>query len=114
LRRLAPTLDQGAPDAAVLYSLGLAYLRLGRAGFRNILERLAALPAGKPALHMLQGQAFLRDRDYEQALEELRAAAALSEDLPRLHFSIGVAHSMLGQNREALAALRVAVARNRN
>lgn len=111
IARLAPTLDAAPPDPAVLYSLGLGYLRLGRAGFRAILERLASLPAGRPALHLLQGQAFLRDQNYEAALEELQSAAKLNPDLPRLHFSLGVAHSLLGQNREAIAALEVAVAR---
>jgi Flp pilus assembly protein TadD len=106
IARLAPTIDAAPPDPAVLYSLGLGYLRLGRAGFRAILERLAALPAGRPVLHLLQGQAFLRDQNYETALEELRSAARLSADLPRLHFSLGVAHSLLGQNKEAIAAAK--------
>ncbi|MFZ4984296.1 MAG: tetratricopeptide repeat protein [Blastocatellia bacterium] len=111
IARLSPTIDAAPPDPAVLYSLGLGYLRLGRAGFRAILERLAALPAGRPVLHLLQGQAFLRDQNYETALEELRSAARLSADLPRLHFSLGVAHSLLGQNKEAIAALEIAVTR---
>jgi len=111
IEQLAPTVDAAPPDPAVLYSLGLAYLRLGRAGFRATLERLAALPAGRAALHLLQGQAFLRDQNYDLALEELKSAERLNPDLPRLHFSLGVAHSLLGQNREAIAALEIAVTR---
>lgn len=104
IRQLEPTLDAAPPDAAVLYSLGLAYLRLGKAGFRATLERLASFPAGLPALHLLQGQAFLRDQEYEQALEELNAAAKLNSDLPRLHHSLGLTYLKLGRNKEALAA----------
>ena len=111
IEQLAPTVDVAPPDPAVLYSLGLAYLRLGRAGFRATLERLAALPAGRAALHLLQGQAFLRDQNYDLALEELQAAERLNPDLPRLHFSLGVAHSLLGHNQEAIAALGIAVNR---
>ena len=111
IEQLAPTVDAAPPDPAVLYSLGLAYLRLGRAGFRATLERLAALPAGRAALHLLQGQAFLRDQNYDLALEELQAAERLNPDLPRLHFSLGVAHSLLGHNQEAIAALGIAVNR---
>ncbi len=98
------TLDAAQPDPAVLYSLGLAYLRLGKPGFRATLERLAAFPAGRPALHLLQGQAFLRDLEFELALEELQAAAKLHPDLPRLHLSLGLAHFKLGHNKEAIAA----------
>jgi tetratricopeptide (TPR) repeat protein len=104
VKQLEQTLDAAPPDPAVLYSLGLAYLRLGKPGFRATLERLAAIPSGRPALHLLQGQAFLRDLEFEQALEELQAAARLNPDLPRLHFSLGLAHLKLGHNKEAIAA----------
>jgi len=104
VKQLEQTLDAAAPDAAALYSLGLAYLRLGKPGFRATLERLAAFPAGRPALHLLQGQAFLRDQEFEKALEELQAAAKLNPDLPRLHFSLGLAHHKLGHDKEAVAA----------
>lgn len=104
IAQLAPTLDAAPPDPTVLYTLGLAYLRLGKAGLRATLERLAALPAGRPALHLLQGQAFLRDQEFEQALEELQAAAKLNPELPRLHFALGLAHLKLGRNKEASAA----------
>jgi len=104
VKQLEATLDAAAPDAATLYSLGLAYLRLGKPGFRATLERLAAFPAGRPALHLLQGQAFLRDQEFEKALEELQTAAKLNPDLPRLHFSLGLTHLKLGQNKEAVAA----------
>ena len=104
VKQLEQTLDAAPPDAAALYSLGLAYLRLGKPGFRATLERLAAFPAGRPALHLLQGQAFLRDQEFEKALEELQSAAQLNPDLPRLHFSLGLAHHQLGHNKEAVAA----------
>jgi Flp pilus assembly protein TadD len=107
IRQLEPTLDAAPPDAAVLYAIGLAYLRAGKAGFRATLERLAAFPAGRPALHLLQGQAFLRDREFEQALEELQAAEKLNPDLPRLYYALGLAHQQLGHNREAIAAFEL-------
>ena len=104
VKQLEPTLDAAPPDAAVLYSLGLAYLHLGKAGFRATLERLTAFPAGRPALHLLQGLAFLRDQEFEQALEELQAAAELNPNLPRLYFSIGLAHFKLGHYKAAIEA----------
>jgi tetratricopeptide (TPR) repeat protein len=104
VKQLEQTLGAAPPDAAVLYSLGLAYLRLSKPGFRATLERLAAFPEGLPALHLLQGQAFLRDLEFEKALEELQSAAKLNSDLPRLHFSTGLAHYQLGHNKEAVTA----------
>ncbi len=112
LRQLEPTLEAAPPDPAVLYSLGLAYLRLGKPGLLATLERLAAIPAGLPALHLLQGQAFLRDRDYDRAMEELLAATRLNPEMPRLYFSLGLAYFMLGQNSEAVAAFENEVRRN--
>lgn len=112
LRQLEPTLDAAQPDPAVLYAAGLAYLRLGKSGLRATLERLAAFPAGLPALHLLQGQAFLRDRDYDHSLEELQAAAKLNADLPRLYFSLGLANFMLGKHKEAIAAFETEARRN--
>lgn len=112
LQQLESTLDSSPPDAAVLYSAGLAYLRLGRPGFRATLEKLAAFDAGRPALHLLQGLAFLRDLDYDSALEELKTAASINKDLPRLHFSLGLANFMLGNNGDAIAAFAEEIRRN--
>lgn len=104
VKQLEQTLDAAPPDPAVLYHLGLAYLRLGKAGFRATLERLASFPAGYPVLHLLQGMAFLRDLQFEQAVDELQQAEKLNADLPRMYFSLGLAHFKLGHNKEAVAA----------
>ncbi len=104
IQQLEPTLDVAPPDAAVLYTMGLSYLRAGKSGFRATLERLAAFPAGRPALHLLQGQAFLRDQEFEQALEELQTAEKLNPDLPRLYYVLGLAHQQLAHHAEAIRA----------
>jgi tetratricopeptide (TPR) repeat protein len=102
--QLEPVRDINPPDAASLYTLGLSYLRVGKAGLRATLERLASFPEGLPALHLLQGQAFLRDREFENALDELKEAEKLNADLPRLYYAIGLAHQQLGQHKEAIKA----------
>jgi len=104
IQQLEPTLNAAPPDAAVLYTLGLAYWRVGKPGFRATLERLASFPAGLPALHLLQGQAFLRDREFEQALEELKEAEKLNPDLPRLYYTLGLVHQQLAHHQEAIRA----------
>lgn len=112
IKQLEPTLDAASPDPAVLYTIGLSYLRAGRPGFRATLERLAAFPAGLPALHLLQGQAFLRDQEFEQALEELKAAEKLNPALPRLYYALGLAHQQLGHYKDAIAAFAVEASRS--
>lgn len=104
ITQLRSTLDAAPPDAAVLYALGQSCLRAGQAGLQDALQRLAAFPAGLPALHFLQGQAFLRDQEFEQALEELRQAEQLDANLPRLRFALGFAYAQLTQHSEARAA----------
>jgi tetratricopeptide (TPR) repeat protein len=111
IRQLEPTLDEAPPDPAVLYTIGLSYLRAGKQGFRATLERLAAFPAGRPALHLLQGQAFLRDQEFEQALEELQAAEKLNPALPRLYYTLGLAHQQLAHTQEAIRAFETELQR---
>jgi tetratricopeptide (TPR) repeat protein len=112
IKQLEPMRDVAQPDPAVLYTLGLAYLRAGKAGLRATLERLASFPAGLPALHLLQGQAFLRDLEFEQALEELKEAEKLNPDLPRLYYALGLAHQSLGRNKDAIAAFEAELRRS--
>ena len=104
IAQIRQTLDAAPPDPAVLYALGQSCLRAGQAGFQDALQRLAAFPAGLPALHFLQGQAFLRDNEHEQALDELLKAEKLQPELPRLAFTIGLAYRQLSRNQEAMAA----------
>jgi tetratricopeptide (TPR) repeat protein len=112
IKQLEPTRDATPPDPAALYTLGMAYLRAGKPGLRTTLERLASFPAGLPALHLLQGQAFLRDLEFEQALDELKKAEKLNADLPRLYYALGLAHQQLGHNKEAIAAFEAELGRS--
>ncbi len=102
--QLELTLEAAPQETASLYSLGLAYLRLNKPGWREMIERLAAFPAGVPAAHLLCGQSLIAGREYERAIEELRKAAALNPDLPRLQYSLGLAYEQLKRNKEALVA----------
>lgn len=104
LALLEATLNEAPRDAAVLYSIGLAHLRLNKPGVLATLEKLAAFPEGLPALRLLQGQAFLYRQEYEKALEELQAAAELNANLPRVYYSLGLANLRLNRNKEAIAA----------
>lgn len=101
---LEQTLDRALDDPAVLYGLGLSYLRLRRPELKGVIEHLAALPAGVAASHLLQGQAYLGRFEYERALTELETAAKLNPNLPRLQYSLGIAYYSAHRNKEAIAA----------
>jgi tetratricopeptide (TPR) repeat protein len=101
---LEPTLEASGQDAAVLYSLGLAYLRMRRPEVRSMIGQLAAFPAGRAASQLLEGQTLLANFEFEKAIAELSEARKLNPDLPRLHYSLGLSYFKLGRNQEAIAA----------
>jgi tetratricopeptide (TPR) repeat protein len=101
---LEAALESNPQDASLLFGLGLAYLRLKRPEVKTMIERLAATSSGEPFAHLLKGQNYLADSDFQHAVESLEAAAKFSDDLPRLHFSLGVAYLRAGRNQEALRA----------
>ncbi len=102
--QLELTLEAAPQETAALYSLGLAYLRSNKPGWREMIERLAGFPAGVPTSHLLRGQSLIARREYERAIEELQKAVALNPDLPRLQYSLGLAYEQLKRNKEALVA----------
>ena len=89
-------------DVSLLFGLGLAYLRLNRPEVKTMIDRLSASHQGLPFAHLLKGQQYLAEADFEHAGEELEAAVKLSDDLPRLHFSLGIAYLRTGRNQEAI------------
>jgi tetratricopeptide (TPR) repeat protein len=101
---LEAALESNPQDASLLFGLGLAYLRLKRPEVKTMIERLAATSSGEPFAHLLKGQNYLADSDFQHAVESLEAAAKFSDDLPRLQFSLGVAYLRAGRNQEALRA----------
>ncbi|MCW5969579.1 MAG: tetratricopeptide repeat protein [Blastocatellales bacterium] len=102
--QLGLTLEAAPREVSVLYSLGLAHLRLRQKEADQMIERLSAFPAGVAAAHLLRGQTLIAGGEFEKALAELESAARLDANLPRLHYSIGLAYHQLGRNPEALEA----------
>jgi len=101
---LEAALKANPQDVSLLFGLGLVYLRLNRPEVKTMMDRLAATASGAPFAHLLKGQNYLADSDYQHAGEALEVAAKLSDDLPRLHFSLGVAYLRTGRNQEAIRA----------
>jgi tetratricopeptide (TPR) repeat protein len=100
---LAEALTDNPDDLSLLFGLGLTYLRLNKPQVKDIIEKLASTAPGLPFAHLLKGQSYLANTDYQHAAESLEAAERLSDDLPRLHFSLGVAYLHLGRNADAMS-----------
>ena len=108
---LEQTLDRSLNDPAILYGMGLSYLRLRRPELKGVIEHLAGIPNGRPASHLLQGQAYLGRFEWERALRELETAAKLNPDLPRLQYSLGIAYYSAHRHKEAITAFEAELRR---
>jgi len=108
---LESALKENPDDPSLLFGLGLTYLRLNQPQVKAMIEKLASTPRGLPFAHLLKGQSYLAGSDYQHAAEALEAAERLSDDLPRLHFSLGVAYLHLGRNADAIRQLEREAAR---
>jgi len=114
LPHLERSLEVSPDDPAVLYSIGLAYLRLRLPRLQDTIDRLARLPAGKAASHLLRGQMLLSGDEFQKSLDELNEAAALNAELPRLQYSLGLALLKVGRNKEAINAFARELIRHPN
>lgn len=105
IEQLQPTLAMAATDIAVLYSIGLAQIRTNQLNqAEEMVEKLAAVPAGKATSHLLKGQLQLARFEFEKAIASLKQSEELNPDLPRLHYSLGLCYYKLGRSKEGLAA----------
>jgi len=95
---LEPLANSSEIEAASLYSLGLAYLRLHRQEVMTVVESLKARVNGEALAHLLKGQIHLEAFAFEKAVAEFEL---LKTELPRQQFLLGVAYHKLGRNAEA-------------
>lgn len=98
---LEPLLSSPQAEATALYSLGLAYVRLQRKEVATVVPLLTGRKDGAALARLLQGQAFLDEFELIKAAAEFKAAAKLSNELPRLNFLLGLTYYKLGRSPEA-------------
>jgi tetratricopeptide (TPR) repeat protein len=111
LKYLEPALASSPNDPALIYALGLASLRLRRPMVNGAIKALAEAPGGLPASRLLQGQANLTNFQFEKAVEDLEAARKLNPELPRLHYSLGLAYFKTDRFDDARAAFEAELTR---
>ncbi len=112
IEQLVPTLEAAPNDAAVLYSLGLAYIRTNKIKeAEGMSEKLNSFPAGVAASSLLKGQLQLARFEFEKAILDLKKAQDLNPELPRVNYSLGLCYYKLGLNKEGIAAFEAEVKR---
>ncbi|MBL8203976.1 MAG: tetratricopeptide repeat protein [Blastocatellia bacterium] len=110
IEQLVPTLAVAPNDPAILYSLGLAYIRTNQLKeAEGLIQKLAVLPTGLAVSHLLKGQLQLARFEFEKAIIDLKKAGELNPELPRLHYSIGLCYYKLGLNKAGLSAFEAEV-----
>ena len=114
LTYLEPALEAAPNDPALLYALGLASLRLRKPMVSGVIKTLAELPGGLAVSYLLQGQANLANFQFEKAIEDLEQSAKLNPNLPRLHYSLGVAYFKVTRYEDSRIALQTALKRAPN
>ena len=89
---LEPLWGKASDQLNYLYVLGIAaYKAKNPALEEKALSRLVEIGEGSPEFHLLMGKAHLNRGEYDDAVQELDAAAQADPKLPFVHFNLGLA-----------------------
>lgn len=90
---LQPLWAQASDQLNYLYVLGIAaYKAKDSALEEKALGRLVEIGEGSPEFHLLMGKAHLNRGEYDDAVNDLQAAAKGDPKLPFVHFNLGLAY----------------------
>ncbi len=92
-RELETALRLAPNDFDVEYTLALAYLKQKKpVEARRIYGATLKRMGERPLLHMLMGHAYRETGYLSEAIEELKKAATLDPQLPRVHYYLGLTY----------------------
>jgi tetratricopeptide (TPR) repeat protein len=90
---LQPLLRNPPEDPGLLFAWGTALVRTRQPEpAKEIFTRLVEQNAANASVHFLFGQAYAQQKDYPNALSELKTASKLDPRLPEAHFYAGLAY----------------------
>jgi len=90
---LHPFLKDPPGDPGLLFAWGTALVRTGQSeAAANIFRLLLVQNADNAAVHLLLGQAYARQKDYPNALTELKTALRLDPRLTEAHYYAGLVY----------------------
>jgi tetratricopeptide (TPR) repeat protein len=88
---LRPFVKAPPDDPGLLFAWGTALVRIHQPGLAmGIFRRLLEQNASNPSVHLLLGQAHAQQKDYPNALTELKTALQLDPRLPEAHYYEGL------------------------
>jgi tetratricopeptide (TPR) repeat protein len=96
---LQPLWTERSGDVMYLYVLGIAAHSSGNDALdQQALSRMIEVGGDSAELHFILGKSYLNRHEDSAAVPELERAIAGNPNLPFVHFTLGVAHSRLGDN----------------
>ena len=96
---LQPLWAERSGDVMYLYVLGIAAHNAGNDALdRQALSRMIEVGGDSAELHFILGKSYLGRHENTAAVTELNHAITSNPSLPFVHFSLGVAHSRIGDN----------------
>lgn len=96
---LQPLWTERSGDVMYLYVLGIAAHNAGNDPVdQQALSRMIEVGGDSAELHFILGKSYLNRHEENAAVPELERAIAGNPNLPFVHFTLGVAHSRLGDN----------------
>ena len=97
-----PILDYLPNDPAMLYAAGVSLVRSRHpAEAEAIFGRMIKQDDKSPEIHILLGQAYASQEDYDQARDEFNRALALDQSTPEAHYFLGMADFFQGKTEDA-------------
>lgn len=97
LEVLKPLVEKYPQDVDLLYSLGETYLLLSTRSF----ERIAEIDLGSYRVHQLLAEALAKQGKYREAIREYRLALEQKQDLPGVHYQIGLLYRIYENTPES-------------
>jgi len=90
---LRPLRNNPPDDPALLFAWGTALVRTRQsAEAAKMFQHMLQQNDTNPGVHYLLGQAYAQDKDYPNALTELKAAVRLDPKLPEAHYYTGLVY----------------------
>lgn len=107
---LAPIQSEVDGDPGLSYAYAVSMLKTGE--YNEGIRRLKALDQGggnSAEIHMLLGEAYADQQEYDNALQEYRKSLAIEPNHGQTHYLAGLALIRQGKPKEAVDELRAAL-----
>jgi tetratricopeptide (TPR) repeat protein len=113
IETLKPIQSQVDVDPGLSYAYAVSILKMG--DYNEGIRRLKALGEGSDKsadIHMLLGEAYADQHEYDTALQEYRKSIAIDPNRAQTHYFAGVALIRQGNPKDAVEELRTALKLN--